>query len=253
MLDKVFGWFKLRLYCPVCDQIVDRFLPLPASYRENAEKYGYRFFGHGETINIESYACPHCGASDRERLFALYLDDLPASSSEESRQKMLHIAPEAALARYIRRKAQFRYRSADQSMASVDDRIDISDMERYREGAFDCFICSHVLEHVVDDRAALCELFRILAPGGWGILMVPLMTNIDTSIEDPKAKSEADRWRLFGQGDHVRLYAKRDFLRRVSTAGFTVEQLGVEHFGSVRFSSAGIAPRSVLYIARKPK
>ena len=77
---------------------------------------------------------------------------------------MLHIAPETALAWHIRRKARFEYRSADQAMATVDDQIDITHMGRYKEGAFDCFICSHVLEHVEDDRAALCELFRILAP-----------------------------------------------------------------------------------------
>lgn len=252
MLEKVFTWLKSRQHCPICDKAVDRFLPLPPSYRKNAEKYGYRFFGQGETINIESYSCPHCGASDRERLYALYLDDLPAPKPVESGQKMLHFAPEPALADHIRRMARFEYRSADRGMDTVDDQVDIADMGRYQEGAFDCFICSHVLEHVTGDRAALAELFRILAPGGWGILMVPLMTRIDTTLEDPEARSEADRWRLFGQGDHVRLYAKQDFLKRVVVAGFTVEQLGAAHFGPDRFARAGIAAGSVLYIVRKP-
>jgi SAM-dependent methyltransferase len=253
MLKRVFACFKSRRRCPVCGKSVDRFLPLPPSYRENAEKYGYRFFGQGETINIESYACPHCGASDRERLYALYLDELPAIPRDGSREKMLHIAPETALADHIRRMGRFEYRSADRSMEAADDQIDIADMEQYQDSAFDCFICSHVLEHVTDDQAALAELFRILAPDGWGILMVPLMAHIGTTIEDPEAKSEADRWRLFGQGDHVRLYAKQDFLRRICSAGFVVEQLGAAHFGSDRFVRAGIADGSVLYILRKPR
>ena len=47
-------------------------------------------------------------------------------------------------------------------MAGVDDVVDITDMPMYADGSFDFFICSHVLEHVSDDRRALNELYRIL-------------------------------------------------------------------------------------------
>jgi hypothetical protein len=50
-------------------------------------------------------------------------------------------------------------------------------------------------------------------------------------------------------GDHVRQYGKRDFLARLKSAGFRVEQLGVEHFGAEVFRRAGIAENSVLYVA----
>jgi ubiquinone/menaquinone biosynthesis C-methylase UbiE len=38
----------------------------------------------------------------------------------------------------------------------------------------DVLICSHVLEHVADDRRLLAEIRRVLKPGGRLILMVPI-------------------------------------------------------------------------------
>lgn len=43
----------------------------------------------------------------------------------------------------------------------------------FRSGAFDSAICSEVLEHVADDRAAARELARVLGPGGWLLVTVP--------------------------------------------------------------------------------
>lgn len=36
----------------------------------------------------------------------------------------------------------------------------------YRDGAFDCVICGWVLEHLPDPRIGLCEIARVLEPGG---------------------------------------------------------------------------------------
>jgi ubiquinone/menaquinone biosynthesis C-methylase UbiE len=36
----------------------------------------------------------------------------------------------------------------------------------YRDAAFDCVICGWVLEHLPDPRIGLCEIARVLAPGG---------------------------------------------------------------------------------------
>jgi hypothetical protein len=52
-------------------------------------------------------------------------------------------------------------------------------------------------------------------------------------------------------GDHVRHYGKRDFVERLTAAGFVVDQLGIEHFGRETFRRAGIADNSVLYVVRK--
>ena len=126
-------------------------------------------------------------------------------------------------------------------------------MHIYREHQFDFFICSHVLEHVKDDRSALRELYRILRQGGRGILMVPIDLSVERIDEDPNCSDPAERWRRFGQGDHVRKYSKQGFIDRIVEAGFELEQLGVQEFGIEQFVIHGIAPQSVLYIVRKPQ
>jgi ubiquinone/menaquinone biosynthesis C-methylase UbiE len=47
---------------------------------------------------------------------------------------------------------------------------------------FNAIICNHVLEHVVDDRTAIAEVYRILMPGGWAILQVPISMRLDRTI-----------------------------------------------------------------------
>lgn len=243
--------YWIHRYCPVCCCKVDMFRPLADEYASNARKYGYQYFGQGETINVHEYSCPNCGASDRERLYALYLK---RNDSKETgaRPKLLHIAPEPALRDYIQRQGIFDYRTADSTMEDVDDQIDLTCMHQYQDGVYDCFICSHVLEHVADDGLAIAELFRILKPGGWGILMAPVNVHLAATVEDPSVTDEAERWRLFGQGDHVRLYAKHDFIERIRAPGFLVEQLDASFFGIRTFARTGITRKSVLYIVRKP-
>ena len=90
----------------------------------------------------------------------------------------------------------------------------------FRDGSFDVIYCSHVLEHVASDRAAMRELRRVLAPGGWAILQVPIIR--ETTYEDASITSEAGRLAAFGQHDHVRAYG-RDYPQRLAEAGFQAE------------------------------
>ena len=58
-------------------------------------------------------------------------------------------------------------------MPGVDFHSDLTAIPRH-DASFDAIICSHVLEHVPDDRAAMRELRRVLAPGGFAVLQVPI-------------------------------------------------------------------------------
>jgi SAM-dependent methyltransferase len=136
-------------------------------------------------------------------------------------------------------------------MEAVDDKIDIMDMHIYKDNSVDIFLCSHVLEHVSDDRKAISELYRILKSGGWGIIMVPILLHLKDIYEDPSVTSEAERWKHFGQGDHLRTYSKEGFKGRLAEGGFRITELGIEYFGADTFEKCGIYPRSVLYIVEK--
>ena len=88
----------------------------------------------------------------------------------------------------------------------------------------DVIICNHLLEHVEDDSRAMSELYRIMRPGGWGIMLVPEDRSRATTFEDDSITDREERTRLFGQYDHRRLYG-RDYDQRLERAGFIVERI----------------------------
>lgn len=202
-----------------------------------------------ETLNHRRYVCPVCGSVDRDRLYKLYIDRfLPPDGV----RRVLEFAPSAPLSAYLRSRPDFQYRSADLMMAGADDLVDITNMPMYADGSFDFFICSHVLEHVSDDSRALNELYRILAPDGRGIVMTPVAPD-GSFDEDPTVTDEAERWRRFAQGDHVRLYDRVTLCSRIRRSGFELSALDASTFGEETLNRHGIAPHSVLYIVHKPQ
>lgn len=243
----------LPYLCPVCHKRVASFGRISPYYQENRNKYGYPFtFDDQETMNAEQYVCLSCGASDRCRLYALYIQQILEQGLPHDNFTLLDIAPSRPLQLFLRQIPNIVYRSADKFMEGVDLAVDVTDMAEIASDSYDMFICSHVLEHVDDDKKALKELFRILKPGGKGILMAPIILKIDKIDEDPTITDVETRWRRFGQFDHVRLYSKNGFIRRIQEAGFVVEQYGVEHFGKEVFIECGISLKSVLYVGEKP-
>ncbi len=250
----------LRSYpfaCPLCQRRVCRFLPLSQalpSLMADLKKHAFdmELFAQAETLNLQQFACPYCRANDRTRLYALFIGAQAKGIGHGTKLRMLDIAPAKTLRQLIRNLGCFDYRSADLLRTDVDDRVDITDMKPYADNSFDCFICSHVLEHVPDDRRAMRELFRVLKPGGWGIAMAPIVLSLRATIEDANLSDPAQRVRRFGQADHLRLYERSDFIDRLAQAGFNVSGLGYTHFGGDVFEKHGILQQSVLYICRKP-
>jgi len=247
------AWHRGGAYwCPVCEHSVRRFCPLDERFAANWVNHGFDLLPERfETLNFHAYSCPICSASDRDRLYALYLQQ--EASRLPSRGKFVEFAPIGALSAKIRRTLPtWEHRTADLFMAGVDDRVDICDMRAtYACNSVDFFLCSHVLEHVLDDRQAMRELFRILKPGGCGILMVPIALDLTTSREGTPAMSESERWRHFGQDDHIRLHARGDFLSRVMESAFHIEEWGCDKFGAALLKRHGIAATSVLYVVHK--
>ena len=242
----------LRL-CPVCRSTPRRFSPIHPSFREQSIRYGFPYFDDAETLNQEEYICADCGAFDRVRLYVLYLDEALAEVPADQPVRLLHVAPEIGFEHWLARYPNVRRTTLNVTPGAAQIHADICAMPEIASESFDVLICSHVLEHVADDHAAMTELARVLVPGGWGIIMVPLYPErVLVTDEDPLEPSAQERVRRFGQKNHVRLYAKRDFLMRLASAGFRVECLGREYFGADVLTHCGIGPGSVLYVVRKP-
>ncbi|WP_293044735.1 methyltransferase domain-containing protein [Mycobacterium sp.] len=234
--------------CNICGSRI-RFLSVTRRLGGELAMYGFPYsLDQMETINHRRYVCPVCGSVDRDRLYKLYIDRflLP-----DGVRRVLEFAPSAPLSAYLRGRDDFSYRNADLMMSGVDDIVDIVDMPIYADASVDFFICSHVLEHVSDDGRALNELYRILAPGGCGIVMTPVAPE-GSFDEDPMVTDEGERWRRFAQGDHVRLYDRSTLCSRIAEAGFEVAGLDSQTFGAETFNRHAIALGSVLYIVHKP-
>ncbi|WP_353777939.1 methyltransferase domain-containing protein [Winogradskyella sp. 3972H.M.0a.05] len=238
-------------YCPVCDNKLKYFLPLPDEYRDNAERNGYPYFGQNEHLNVKEYSCPNCRASDRDRLYAAYLKNFYTPTEKNTR--LLHIAPSWPLEKHYLSKS-FTTTTTDLEMPDVDIHANIEDMNCFEDNEFGFFICSHVLEHVNSPDKALSELKRILKVGGEGIIMVPIIPTLEHTVEDPSHKTDEERLKHYGQADHLRLFAKSDFTTRITNAGFDLNQLDASNtFGLELFEKLGIRESSVLYLVKKSR
>lgn len=242
-----------QYYCPVCKQNVVRFSPLPITFDMMLEKCHYIHPRHSdEMMNTHAYSCPKCGAQDRERVYAMYLSKEFSKMGKTGRTySFLDFAPSPSLSKFIKQHSFIRYRSADFYMKGVDDKVDITDLHIYESNSFDIILCSHVLEHVEQDVKAMKELYRVLNKDGFAIIVVPINLGLKEDFEDPTKTSESDRWKYFGQNDHVRVYSKKGFISKLESVGFQVHQYGGDFFGMAEFERCGVHPRSILYVVTK--
>lgn len=251
----ILSFLRLSKYvyvCPVCHTRVKDFKPIPDSYIKTRKKHQCPLqFKDFETLNYKHYSCPKCGATDRDRLISLYVSKALDLHDTEEKISLLDIAPSLPLINFFTKNNKIKYWSVDLLMDNVDEKVDITDMSTYSDNFFDAFICSHVLEHIPDDVKALAELKRVLKQDGWGILLSPIDLSRVTIDEDPSIIREEDRWRRFGQFDHVRVYSKQGFLQRVQGSGFHVTELGIDFFGEKVFQSAGVSKTSILYVIKQ--
>lgn len=196
------------MFCPVCNKSSSRFLEFGAVPRENAR-------------------CPHCESLERHRLLWLYLTE-KTDLLDGRPKKVLHVAPERCLLKKLEERLEDGYLTADLEDPNAMVKMDIMHID-YAEESFDVILCSHVLEHVPDDRKALREFHRVLKQDGWAILLVPITAK--ATFEDPSIVDPQERLRLFGQEDHVRRYGL-DYLDRLREAGFHLQVLGIEGLAS---------------------
>ncbi len=141
--------------------------------------------------------------------------------------------------------------TADLEQPDVDLRVDLTATE-LPAASVDAVLCSHVLEHVADDAAAMRELRRIVAPGGWCLIMVPLDLGRAHTYEDTSITAPAEREQAFWQHDHVRLYAV-DIGDRLEAAGFDVERVRPsEEFGAEAMKRCRIGEADDIWLCRIP-
>jgi predicted SAM-dependent methyltransferase len=213
-------------YCPICDSHINRFLRLHRPYH---------------------LYCPVCRSLQRYRLVWLFFNSQFVTLGSKP-ERMLHIAPEDALAWRFRQVHGLDYLSADLYNPRAMVKMDIACIQ-FPDASFDIIYCSHVLEHVPDDRRALAEFYRALSPGGYAVLIVPILSEV--TFEDPAITSPEERQKAYGQYDHVRSYGL-DFKERVEQAGFRVTAYTTSDLAdSEQAERMGLGHEETIFYCRK--
>lgn len=120
----------------------------------------------------------------------------------------------------------------------------VMDVEKlpFASASFDKALCSHLLEHVLDDRAVVGEIQRVVKPNGIAVFAIPLKyttpyravrgaESIARALFRPGKKpapvaapGELDV-RLVGRQAHIRHYSVAVFNRMLDEMGFTIKRV----------------------------
>ncbi len=176
-------------------------------------------YGYGK--QRENALSPSTLSLERHRLLWLYLKN--ETDFFTAKKKVLHMAPEQCFLKIFRKLKNLDYTTADLYTPHVDVKADILDLP-FKENTFDVIFCNHVLEHIIDDKKAMQELYRVLKPNGMAILQIPQDLSLEKTYEDFSITSEEERAKHFGQYDHVRIYGK-DYFDKLRSVGFKVEEV----------------------------
>ena len=107
---------------------------------------------------------------------------------------------------------------------SYDYRVETADINAlpFDNAAFDCVICSEVLEHIPEHEKALSELVRVLKPQGHLVVSVP------------RYFSERICWFISSEyhsneGGHIRIYKKKQLRKMLDRQGITCWKINYKH------------------------
>lgn len=217
--------------CPVCSHSFRKFLP------------------YGRINPRQNALCPNCLSLERHRLIWLYLQERTDFFGQK--QSVLHIAPEACFIKRFEKIHGEQYITADIESPLAKVKMDIHKIP-FQDNSFDVVLCNHVLEHVQNDLVAMSEIRRVLKPGGFAILQVPLFSPLsETTFEDPAITDPKEREKAFGQDDHVRKYGK-DYSKRIAQAGLTaVEDNFIFTLDDQKLYRYGLAKGEIIFTGIK--
>ncbi len=214
-------------------------------YTDPINNQSYRkFLPYGYNQIRENVLSPGTLSLERHRLLWLYLTNETDLLTQKI--KVLHIAPEQAFYKKFKKLNNWEYITSDLHSPLADIKADITNLP-FSDNEFDLILCNHVLEHIPDDTQAMKELYRVMKSGGTGIFQIPLDNNRQQTFQDDSITDRAERTRIFGQYDHVRIYGM-DYFDQLKSIGFEVnpvdytQKLSLEAIEKYRLEKSEILP-----------
>jgi SAM-dependent methyltransferase len=203
-------------YCPICVGYFNNWLETGVDSEVLTK---YQVVGGGRRLS----ACPNCSSVDRMRMLYSYLIQNTTIFNENTKSRILHVAPERQLKEKFLQVKGLDYIPCDKFVfGNGVIEVDITAIP-FPTNHFDYIICNHVLEHVAEDEKAMSEILRFLDKGGLAILQIPYSLEISQSLEDNTIITPEEKLKVFGQEDHVRLYALDDYVLKLRNVGFGVQ------------------------------
>ncbi len=192
-------YYGNKYQCPICESKLRKFLP-----------YGNK--------GNDNRLCPKCLSLERHRLIWLFLKN--KTDFFTNKLKVLHIAPEQSFYYKFKKLKNIEYTTADLESPLAKVKMDIRKMP-FENNSFDFVLCNHVLEHIDNEELALSEIYRVMKPGACAILQVPIDLSREVTYEDNSITDPAEREKIFGQYDHLRVHG-RDYPDRIAKCGLKV-------------------------------
>jgi predicted SAM-dependent methyltransferase len=237
-LSYVFKFFAPWFYkgnnveCPVCEKSFRKFL-----------SYG------SDVAHRENVLCPYDLTLERHRVMWLYLKN-KSNFFTAPNLKVMHIAPEQCFYPKFKTQKNLDYTTGDLLSPIADLHFDLHQIP-LEDNQYDVIFCNHVMEHVKDDLQCMKELHRIMKPGGWGIMQVPIDSSRTETYEDWSITDPKEREKHFWQYDHVRLYGL-NYPKRLEEAGFRVEIIDFsKELSPEKFERYRIPKEELLYVVHK--
>ena len=216
--------------CPCCGGHFRRFLPM--NKRDDVR-------------------CPKCESLERQRSLWLYLKN--KTNILTGSQKVLHFAPvgpERIIRNNLEAMPGIVYVGADLKSPEAPVKMDITNI-KYPDNYFDVILCVHVLEHVIDDLKAMKELFRVLKPNGWAIILAPIDASLEKTLEETDLTDPKKQTEKFGMPGHIRIYGK-DYKEKLEKAGFNVRvDTYIRDLGSEKLKKYGLNIDDDMYYCTK--
>lgn len=193
--------------------------------------------------------CPKCNSLPRTRLvpFSLQYFNL-----HNDNPKILHIAPNINEFNYIKSKITPILNYDRLNIREVPHINLVQDLTKtdLEDNLYDVVLAWHVLEHILEDKKAINEAYRILKPNGSFLISVPIYPiGNKITYEDSKIPY-SDYERVHGHYDHCRSCGL-DYYKRFEKYGFKTKTLAVKNLNQDKIDNFGLRPDHVVWCFTK--
>lgn len=173
-------------------------------------------------FHSEGADCPRCGSISRDRFL---MHSFFSTVEDPSNLRVLETSPRLGIGYRLMMRRHFDYTASDFDLSAHegDIQLDLQSID-LPTNSVDVLLTPHVLEHVPDTSSALKEIHRVLKPGGWMFLQIPLCQGMTSVPLTPEFHA-----------DNTPVYFRFgwDLTGQVRNAGFEVDVLVTDEWRDV--------------------